>query len=212
MRASTPARRVDQPKCDIGNDRVVGLGMFSRVWIFGYGSLIFRPSFPYVERAPAWLEGFSRRFWQGSTDHRGMPEAPGRVVTLIEEVGVRCLGMAYRIAEAELAAVLEHLDDREKGGYERRDVMLDVHEHGRVSGVVYFAGPTNPHWLGPASVDEIAAHVRGASGPSGTNADYARRLAAALRELKTQVETKSGGVEAHPGADDTHVQAIANAL
>ena len=67
------------------------------LWLFGYGSLIWRPASPFVERRPASARGYARRFWQGSTDHRGVPEAPGRVVTLLPSAGDRCEGVAYRV-------------------------------------------------------------------------------------------------------------------
>ena len=166
-----------------------GLG---RVWIFGYGSLVWRAEFPFEETRPATLEGFARRFWQGSTDHRGVPGAPGRVVTLVREAGARCFGLAYALAADRARAVLDHLDHRERGGYERLDVEVEFPEHGdgRKRGLVYVATPENPNWLGPAAPAAIARQVRSAAGPSGANLDYLRRLAAFLR--------------AH-GADDPHV-------
>ena len=74
--------------------------MREALWIFGYGSLVWRPSFPFAERRGAWIDGFARRFWQGSTDHRGVPGAPGRVVTLEHATGARCFGAAYRISDS----------------------------------------------------------------------------------------------------------------
>jgi len=153
------------------------------MWIFGYGSLVWRPSFPFVERRSAVLRGWARRFWQGSTDHRGVPGAPGRVVTLVREgaAEARCWGVAYRIAEAETAEVMAHLDHREQGGYARHGVTLETDE-GPLSAVVYVAEANNPEYLGPASLADIVATVAGASGPSGRNDEYVLRLAQALRE------------------------------
>jgi cation transport regulator ChaC len=160
-------------------------------WVFGYGSLVWRPDFPFAERRPAFIEGWARRFWQGSTDHRGVPDAPGRVVTLIPAPGARCWGMAYRIAAADRAAVLAHLDHREKGGYRMdRAVLHFTGGAAPTDGLVYHATPDNPNYLGPAAPQAIAAQVRGARGPSGPNVDYVLRLAEALREI---------------GAEDAHV-------
>ena len=87
------------------------------LWIFGYGSLIWRPSFDYHERIPGCIQGYVRRFWQGSTDHRGTLEAPGRVVTLVAYPGATCWGMAYRVGRDEGRNVTQGLDIREQDGY-----------------------------------------------------------------------------------------------
>ncbi|HSN71004.1 MAG TPA: gamma-glutamylcyclotransferase [Steroidobacteraceae bacterium] len=146
-------------------------------WVFGYGSLIWRQDFPYREARPAWIEGWSRRFWQGSHDHRGVPEQPGRVVTLIEAPGERCHGRAFLVDPDTFA----HLDHREKNGYERCAVEI-YFDNGSSGGVVYVAPVGNVAFLGDAPVEVIAAQVRRASGPSGRNRDYVIELAGALRE------------------------------
>ncbi len=162
------------------------------LWIFGYGSLIWRPDFPYAERRPAAIAGWTRRFWQGSTDHRGVPAAPGRVVTLVPRVRAICWGMAYRIAANQSDAVLSHLDYREKGGYRVERVALEFghpanggagDEAGIAEGLVYIATPDNPNYLGPAPPAAIARQVRASTGPSGPNDEYVLRLAEALREI-----------------------------
>lgn len=166
-------------------------------WIFGYGSLVWRPAFPFAERRHAYIVGWGRRFWQGSTDHRGVVGAPGRVVTLVPSPGERTWGTAYRVRREDEAAVLATLDYREKGGYERHDVGLFFEDDGHAAGLVYRATPSNPNYLGPAGPVEIAAQVRRASGPSGHNCEYVLRLDEALR---------------HIGIIDEHVAAIARLL
>lgn len=154
------------------------------MWIFGYGSLVWRPDLPYVERRAASIGGWSRRFWQGSPDHRGVAEAPGRVVTLVREERRECWGAAYRLAVERRDEVLEALDHREKAGYERH--LVKVHLRGpaeEVEGLVYIATRDNPDYLGPAPMEEILAHVRRSHGPSGSNLEYVEKLAEALRDL-----------------------------
>lgn len=158
--------------------------MFSDpVWVFGYGSLIWRTDFPFAERAAANIEGWKRRFWQGSTDHRGIPGAPGRVVTLLADDESTCWGMAYRLDEANRDQVLAQLDYREKGGYQRQEMELRLKDLRVVQGLTYIATPSNRNYLGPAPLQAIAEQICRSRGPSGANREYLFRLAAALREM-----------------------------
>ncbi len=152
--------------------------MTSPTWLFGYGSLIWKQDFPFIEARRAHVTGWMRRFWQGSHDHRGVQTDPGRVVTLIEAPGERCYGRAFLI-EPEVFA---HLDDREINGYERRRVEIHF-DHLTTTGVVYVAPIGNFAYLGEAPLDEMVAHIRRCTGRSGTNVDYVLELARALRQL-----------------------------
>ena len=152
------------------------------VWVFGYGSLIWRPDIPYREKRVAWVSGWTRRFWQGSHDHRGVAHAPGRVVTLVPEPGASCGGMAYFVGAAEMGGTWDELDYREKNGYRREAVRLEFRE-GEADGAVYVAPVGNRAWLGPAPFPDMAAQIVRSAGPSGTNIDYMRQLAGELRRL-----------------------------
>lgn len=163
------------------------LDQFEEIWLFGYGSLIYKVDFPILEQQPASIIGWQRRFWQGSHDHRGTPEAPGRVLTLIEAPDSKCAGMAYRVSKE----VFEHLDHREKNGYLRYDIDIhfDFKKFNNSSkpttkrGLVYIAPEDNKAFLGSASEEEIAKHIFNSEGPSGKNKDYVFQLADALRTL-----------------------------
>lgn len=147
-------------------------------WVFGYGSLIWRQDFPFLDARPGYITGWERKFWQGSHDHRGIPERPGRVVTLIESPGVRCHGRAFLIEPD----VFEHLDHREKNGYQRFDEAIHFAD-GSEPGVVYIAPVDNHAFLGEATAEEIARQICRSSGPSGDNSDYLLKLAQSLRDL-----------------------------
>ena len=157
--------------------------MTGGTWVFGYGSLIWRPDIPFRERRIARVRGWKRRFWQGSHDHRGVPHAPGRVVTLVPDPHESCEGMAYLVDDSVVESTFAGLDHREKNGYERHPVRLEFRAGAASDGVVYIAPAGNHAWLGPAPQAEMAEQIRRSAGPSGANIDYLRELAAALREL-----------------------------
>ncbi len=153
-------------------------------WIFGYGSLIWRPDIEYLERHPARLPGWQRRFWQGSHDHRGVPSNPGRVVTLVPEPTGHCDGMAYLVDQVVVEETFQTLDVREKNGYERHDVVMQLRDgSSRQNGLVYIAPAGNHAFLGPAPLPDMVQQILQCAGPSGRNVDYLLELAAALRQL-----------------------------
>lgn len=169
------------------------------MWIFGYGSLIWKPGFDFVEVQTGYIEGWARRFWQGSTDHRGIPEAPGRVVTLVRVPGEITWGRAYRIRGADSAAVLEQLDIREQGGYDR--LKIPVYAHGgdvvTTDALLYRATEDNPEFLGQADMNDMAKQIARSVGPSGTNIEYLLELHLALERLNVQ---------------DPHIDALVSAV
>lgn len=170
------------------------------LWLFAYGSLIFRPGVAFAIGRPGFVDGYARRLWQGSSDHRGLRGAEGRVVTLVPAAGVRCRGVLFGVVDAERDAVLSELDRREQGGYERcwLSARFDDGDQGEpVQALTYIAHPANAEYLGDAPLAEIVSQVRRAHGPSGSNVDYVVSLARALREL---------------GVDDDHILDVAAAL
>lgn len=161
------------------NQRMDKFDGHEQVWLFGYGSLIFKADFPFIERRAASITHWTRRFWQGSHDHRGTETAPGRVATLVRCQDEVCHGMAYRITPD----VFAHLDHREKNGYLRLATPITFDDGSSDEGLVYIATEENAAFLGEASEYAIALHIAAAVGPSGPNRDYLLELAQALRAM-----------------------------
>jgi cation transport protein ChaC len=168
-------------------------------WVFGYGSLMWRPGFPYAERAGATLHGRRRAFCIYSVHHRGTYERPGLVLGLAPGGSVR--GMAYRIAEADWPKVYAYLIEREQPTETyieaRREVRLA--DGRRVEAVVFLSDVRHPQWAGALSLQRQAELIAGAAGLSGRNVDYLRDLVDHLREMGVRdhgMEVLLGMVEA----------------
>jgi len=150
-------------------------------WVFGYGSLMWRPGFAFVERAPAILHGRRRAFCIYSVHHRGTPRRPGLVLGLAPGGSVR--GVAYRIAPRDWSEVRAYLREREQPTetYMEALVRLRLIGRGPVLAVTYLSDPHHPQWAGALSLEAQARLIAGARGLSGANIDYLRDLVAHLR-------------------------------
>src|SRR3954470_14730207 len=96
----------------------------SDLWVFGYGSLMWRPGFPFLERQHAHLHGYHRALCVFSHVHRGTPERPGLVLGL--DRGGRCHGVAFRIAAEEAERTIAYLRAREQVTFVYRERTLPV--------------------------------------------------------------------------------------
>ena len=151
-------------------------------WVFGYGSLMWRPGFDYLERQPATLHGRRRAFCIYSVHHRGTPERRGLVLGLAPGGATR--GAAYRVADAAWPETYAYLREREQPTETyveaRRPVRLA--DGRRVEALVFLSDVRHPQWAGALSQERQAELIAGAAGLSGRNVDYLRDLVEHLRQ------------------------------
>ncbi len=180
-------------------------------WVFGYGSLMWRPGFSHVALAPGLLRGYHRSFCLWSRHWRGTPERPGLVLGLAP--GGVCQGLLFRVAAADWPEVKAYLDERELVSYAYAARWLDVEAAAVADGVIsaytYVADPRHPQYAGELPVDRAAAIIVGARGVAGLNRDYLietlRRMATegfadeGLRGLLRRVEYLTGILESGGG-------------
>jgi cation transport protein ChaC len=150
-------------------------------WVFGYGSLMWRPGFPFVERAAAVLHGRRRAFCIYSVHHRGTPRRPGLVLGLAPGGSVR--GAAYRVAEEAWPETYAYLREREQPTetYMEARVAVRLADGRRVAATTFLSDVDHPQWAGVLDVERQARLIAGASGLSGRNIDYLRDLVDHLR-------------------------------
>lgn len=144
------------------------------LWVFGYGSLMWRPGFDWAERRLARLEGWRRSFCLRSIHYRGTPAAPGLVLGLDAAPGAACDGVAYRVAAEARAEVLAYLRARElvSYAYHERTAALSLEGGGAAWAVIYAVDHAHPQYAGVLSLADQAAIIARSAGPMGTNRDY----------------------------------------
>jgi glutathione-specific gamma-glutamylcyclotransferase len=155
------------------------------LWVFAYGSLMWRPGFPFLERREARLMGAHRALCVYSFVHRGTPERPGLVLGL--DHGGACRGIAYRVSAAERAKTIAYLRGREQVTLVYRETMRPVWLNSgparRVSALCYVVDRGHPQYAGRLSLEQQLHLVRQGHGRSGANRDYVLATVSALEEL-----------------------------
>jgi glutathione-specific gamma-glutamylcyclotransferase len=155
------------------------------LWVFGYGSLMWRPGFPFVERREARLIGAHRALCVYSFVHRGTPERPGLVLGL--DRGGTCRGIAFRVAAADRAATVAYLRAREQATAVYREalrrVWLQRTPAEAVSALCYMVDRAHPQYAGRLTLERQLHLVRQGHGQSGPNRDYVIATVAAMAAL-----------------------------
>ena len=209
-----------------------------RLSIFGYGSLMWRPDFPFRTSYLACVDGYARKWWLGSPDHRGTPAALGRVCTLVASAGARTYGRVYEVAITDAASVLDALFYREKAGYAALHLSVyavrrpDVAESagnfdaklplvasqttalptfGAASDALTFVATSDsPFWAGPSAVDDDSTTARVVD----CDAAIATIIATAAGPSGTNYEYFTALVRAHrdSGLHDNELESMRDAV
>ncbi len=155
------------------------------LWVFGYGSLMWRPGFEFIEQVPARLIGEHRALCVYSFDHRGTPEKPGLVLGL--DRGGACRGVAFRVAPKLRGKTVEYLRGREQTTNVYREVLRSVwlgnEPRQRVSALTYVVDRGHVQYAGRLSLAEQLRLVQQGHGRSGNNRDYVQST---VRSIEAQ--------------------------
>jgi cation transport protein ChaC len=142
-----------------------------RIWVFGYGSLMWNPAFHYVEQCTARIHGFHRQFCLWSRGGRGTPERPGLMLSL--ECGGSCTGVAYRIAPEAAATELDLLWRREMGSRSYRAVWVNLHmRQGMEPGIAFAVNRAHERYVPRLDGETIARYLATGRGTNGDCCDY----------------------------------------
>jgi cation transport protein ChaC len=153
-----------------------------RVWVFGFGSLMWNPAFHFVERRVARIHGFHRQFCLWARAGRGSPERPGLMLSL--ERGGSCNGVAYRLSRRAAAVELDVIWRREMltGAY--RPVWVTAHTpRGAEAAIAFSANRGHERYVPGLDDEEVARWLANGAGPMGRCCDYLFDTVTHLREL-----------------------------
>jgi cation transport protein ChaC len=165
------------------------------LWVFGYGSLMWRPDFEFSESAPAKIFGFHRGLCLWSVLHRGTRENPGLVFGLA--TGGSCVGRAFRVARKNRSDVLSYLWQREMMNRAYIPTRVRIHMQGkRRAGLAFVVDTGHVQYAGRLSDREMACIVTRGRGRSGRNIDYFRDCLGKFKDMGVSVRQYSG-IESH---------------
>ncbi len=152
-------------------------------WVFGYGSLMWRPGFTYARRSKALLRGWRRSLCIYSHVHRGSPERPGLVLGL--DRGGACQGVAFEVDAALREPTIRYLREREQATsvYLERVVPVTLEGGARVLAMTYVADRLHDQYAGRLDREAMLEHVRAGKGQFGGNAEYVLETYDHLREI-----------------------------
>ena len=153
-------------------------------WVFGYGSLMWQPDFPYVERRPALVTGWHRAHALTSTQSWGSPAKPGLILTMLP--GGACLGMAFRVAPGHWRRTRAYLRRRE-AAYRHIQIRAAT-PLGDISALTFAANPAHGRYIGKQPVAHSAVLVAQGEGSKGTSRGYLAGTIAAVRAMGGQPE------------------------
>ncbi len=161
----------------------VSEGPTEDLWVFGYGSLMWRPGFNHVERVPALLRGSHRALCVYSVRHRGTEAAPGLVLGL--DHGGSCHGIAFRVAAPDVAETHAYLTEREQMNRVYREVIRPIllQDGRRVNALAYVVDRRHRQYARGLNHEALLAHVLQGHGQSGACRDYVLNTLALLHEL-----------------------------
>ncbi|MFQ5623574.1 MAG: gamma-glutamylcyclotransferase [Paracoccaceae bacterium] len=173
-------------------------------WVFGYGSLIWRPEFKFETRELATLRGFHRSFCMRSIHYRGTADDPGLVLALDPKPEASCRGVAFRVGPAHAEETLLALREREliSSAYLETWQEMELDHGGRATAVCYVVDTGHAQYCGGLSLEEQANVIAKAEGLKGPNDEYLfntvdslERLGIAdadLRRLSELVQARNG--------------------
>jgi glutathione-specific gamma-glutamylcyclotransferase len=178
-------------------------------WVFGYGSLMWQPGFPFLERVPARLVGAHRALCVYSFVHRGTPERPGLVLGL--DRGGTCRGIAFRVSGEQRAETIAYLRAREQVTMVYRETIRAVWLNGdprqRVQALCYVVDRGHVQYAGRLTLAEQLHCIRQGHGKSGPNRDYVLAAVTAIEALGYRDTDLHLLAERLRGANEPHASA-----
>ena len=155
------------------------------MWVFAYGSLLWKPGFDVAESVIGRLPGYARSFCMRSIHHRGTVDKPGLVLALDAATGTACDGIALRVMPGQEAQTLEYLREREliSSAYVEKNLEVQLADGRTIIALVYVIDADHDQYCGGLPLEEQAQIIAFAIGGMGPNTEYLFNTASHLSEI-----------------------------